>query len=333
MKIRLKIENLINIILLLLIIALLAFNSYNPDYYSYELRYQYHKYGGMETGYGLICSFFSKLGLSFFQYRAFIYIIGTIIILITAKKMTNNVKFVLLSYLLLNMCMDGIQLRSYLVSIVVLGAFPLLLSKKKKDNVIFAILCLISTTIHISAIYYIFLLVAAKIKNTKAYFYFMTMMSLLITFLSYIGITGNFLRMLFKSDRNLVYTYTNAKYGLLIYLVSFFFTALLLYLEVFPGMNFNDINEDDHILLNFIITLIPLYGLMSVNGIFLRVLRPMLIWVFIIISKRVDIRPTILTFDKFIYFIWILFHIVWFYSGSFEETYLYIFKNNMLLGN
>lgn len=331
----------INIVMgLLLIILLMAFNSENADYANYMRRYNLQNYGGLEVGFGFLESFFYKHGFNFIQFRAVIYIIGTLMIFYSVSKMTDNVLFVMFSYFLLVMCLDAIQIRSYIAAVIVIMGMPMLLNRNKRSDIAYAIICLIAATMHISSVYYFLFLICRHISNPKQYFHIMTVLSVFIMALSYFGIVGKIINLIIGNGRTVVYLQGRAGAGILLYIAAFLFTAYLVkeaFLEKKRCYNnlslFDQFDGSDVFILNIFVTLIPVLGLMCINAIFIRIVRAMFIFLFCFLGnifKRY--RWNKITKTKIVYFSWMIFMIVWMYGSAFDEIYLYVFKNNIILG-
>ncbi len=324
----------------IIIIVLMAFNSDNPDYANYLSRYNRQDFGGMEGGFGVINRLFYKLGFSFIQFRAFVYIIGSAAIFYSINKITLNLRFVVVAYLLVIMSMDAIQLRNYIASVIIIFAMPYLLRRNIKSDIIFAIFCLASMTIHVSSIYYFLLLICRHVRKPRKYFYFMTMMCFGLIVMTYAGVTGRIINRFLRDGRTYTYTQSRAAWGIMVYFAVFIVTAVLIKYSFREKMFkhgefelFEDLRDSDLFILNLFITLIPVLGLMCMNAIFVRLIRSMFVFMFAFLGNTFMINKKLsVTKTKIIFWAWMFFVIIWFYGGAFKETYLYILTNNFLFG-
>jgi hypothetical protein len=96
---------------------------------------------------------------------------------------------------------------------------------------------------------------------------------------------------------------------------------------------FEKLQGSDGFILNIFITLIPVLGLMCMNAIFMRIIRTMLVFLFAFVGNSLK-GQSLRRFKKtqVVYILWYVFLAFWFYGEAFDETYLFIFKNNLLLG-
>lgn len=340
MQIKVSKEKIEVIVITALVILLMAFNSDNPDYINYKVRYDGVNYGGLEVGFGVINLFFYRLGFSFVQFRAIVYIIGTVVMFHSVNKITRNMPFVVASYFVLVMCMDAIQLRNYIATVFIVSAMPFLLKRNIKNDIKFAILCAISTTIHISSSYYFLFLICHHIKKPKKYFIFMMTLCETLIILTYTGITGDIISRLLNNERTLAYTQSRATLGVIIYLAIFIVTAILIKYAFKEKTRtngefelFEELRESDLFILNMFITLIPVLALMCMNAIFVRVIRSMFVFLFAFLGNTFTMhRRLSFTKTEGVFVVWMIFMMAWLYGEAFQETYLYIFTNNLLLG-
>ena len=138
-------------------------NTDGPDIYNYINNYTIANHGLISGTnqflYYWSMRFFNQLGLTFFQYRFVINIIGIGIILFTLQNIGTNVHLVVVLYLLQLVFLDGIQIRNFSAVPFLLMGLLCLLKQVKHWRILFVLFIVIASQFHVSfLVYLVFLL-------------------------------------------------------------------------------------------------------------------------------------------------------------------------------
>jgi hypothetical protein len=141
-------------------------------------------------GYYVIQSLSAHLGLDFEAYSLMFYIIAYLILLITIRRMTDNVNFVLALYSIFPFGVDAIQMKTLMANVVMLLALSFILNKNKsKYNIlIFVVLSSVSVAIHFSTIIIMILGIVYCLLDYKEYIKGVLIVSIVALILSLINI-------------------------------------------------------------------------------------------------------------------------------------------------
>ncbi|MDT2782435.1 EpsG family protein [Vagococcus fluvialis] len=149
------------IFLLLLVWGILSLSTNNPDRKNYELVYEYlsitdnYFYPDFEKGFSFFMRIGSKLNLTYQQFLIFISTISTFLLHIFLKRETQNKNLVLIMFLFFPFFLEVVQIRNYLVLLLVINSIPFLVEKKV---IKFILLILIASLFHVSALFYLLFL-------------------------------------------------------------------------------------------------------------------------------------------------------------------------------
>lgn len=140
-----------------------ALNYFNPDFSVYKNVYDYGASGintRIEFGYLLFTSIAKFIGLSFVQFRALLSFLGFAIIYSCLNEYTNQTTIIVLAYILYPFLFEAIQIRMFIVSVIILYSIRYLTDLSKTNLIRFLICIALATSFHTSAIFYIILLLA-----------------------------------------------------------------------------------------------------------------------------------------------------------------------------
>lgn len=141
---------------------LMGLNTNTPDYSSYERYYLYTSQVNVEGGFALLCNLFRYLGLTYPQFRMIFAAIYSFFTVVTAKRLTSHINYVLAMFLLMPFVINVSGIRYALAAMIVCYGIPYLISKYKNGNLKYIICVVIASTIHTSALFYLFFLFAKR---------------------------------------------------------------------------------------------------------------------------------------------------------------------------
>lgn len=149
-----------------------GWNTYNWDWDPYVLLYensadisQMSFLTTLDFGYAYIGYFFNLIGLTFIQYRQILYLIFLSFIFIYICKESNRPILVSILYICCMYFRDIILCRNTIAMIFLYVGLHFLLSNKPQSKILFVIFITIASTIHISFVFYFFLLLKDKSVN------------------------------------------------------------------------------------------------------------------------------------------------------------------------
>lgn len=151
----------------------LLFEFVNLFDYTEAIRSDYSR----DFGYTILSLLFNYIGADFYIYRFFLYFVGLLIITYYSKKISENAVSVLGLYLLYPFIMDNIQIRNYMVEIVLFVGFYYY-CKKTNATLKWLFFIFIGVSFHSSAIAYILFPLFDKLLDSK--FKFISMFFVLV---------------------------------------------------------------------------------------------------------------------------------------------------------
>lgn len=142
------------------------FNTDNPDYLGYVGTYESAKYGGEFYQYFQLYAPLYKflvftceyLDMSFNMFRAVVFFSCMLLMILTVKKITNNVGFVMSMYMIFPFVMDCIQIRNFIGAAVSVYGFRFLIDAENSQNknaVKFAVTIVVASLFHYTMIAYL----------------------------------------------------------------------------------------------------------------------------------------------------------------------------------
>lgn len=152
--------------------AIFAFNYSNPDFYQYESIYDLGAIGvngRIEFGFLLLVRLANICGLSFMQFRAVIALIGITVLFSCIRQYVANPAIVYLAYILYPFLFDLIQLRMFIVMVIVVFATRYLVNFSPGNLTKYVICILTATSFHSTAIFFI-ILVCTYIESERCVF-------------------------------------------------------------------------------------------------------------------------------------------------------------------
>lgn len=206
-------SRILTLTLFLMLWLFFGFNTNNPDYHNYTLKYQ--GYNNSDLGFALILKLFYKLGFSYQHFLIIISFVGLLILAISIKKYTNDLKLVFALYFIFPFLLDIVQIRNFIVSVIIVSSIHYLESTKKIDTLKFIIAVLFATSIHSSAIFYLsfLLLRIVKIKHLSI---FISLIILPLMSISYTNIIPFLVTNIYSNIKILNWFYGRTKLGLLL---------------------------------------------------------------------------------------------------------------------
>lgn len=186
--------------------TIFGFNTYNPDYKGYEVGY-YSGFSGtanstyignsVEIGFKLLCSVFNVLGV---PYQFFLEIISFICLGIIVKCMkdyTLSPGLAYVAYLLYPFWMNVIQIRNFIVGVILMFAIRYLMSFDKVNVLKYVFLIMLAATIHSTSIVFLALMLV-YIRDCKKVMRISTMITgflLIVRFFAF-GVIGKIISMM-----------------------------------------------------------------------------------------------------------------------------------------
>ncbi|MBZ3640183.1 EpsG family protein [Enterococcus casseliflavus] len=179
-----KNNKIISFLLFFLVLILMGGVTNNPDYLNYQYIYDYN-IPGLELGFSMLMDSARSLG---FSYNVFRLIVIFVSLLFVNKFLNNlNVKKDLywIIYIPYLMILDSIQIRNFLmISLVLFGLKYLIENNSFKNNVIFLVIVIISSSIQKLGLFYLlfpfFLFFLRKSKHIFVYIFIIFFLSILL---------------------------------------------------------------------------------------------------------------------------------------------------------
>lgn len=168
-----KKQNSIFILISTAIIMLLLWvgNTEGPDIANYEMTYSRVSFVLKEKGsyqfiYYSVMWLLNSLGMTFYEYRFIITLVGLIILFICIRKFNTNIHLVIFMYLLTEFFLDGIQIRNFLAMSFLIIGIVILVERKKFWRLWYTFIIIVASLIHISFfVYLIFLFIPSSNYN------------------------------------------------------------------------------------------------------------------------------------------------------------------------
>ncbi len=151
--------------------VLMGLNTNSPDYSSYERYYLYTSQVNVEWGFAFLCNFFRNLGLTYQQFRMVFAAMYSVLAVVTAKRLTSHVNYVLAMFLLLPFVLNVSGIRYAFASVIVCYGVPYLIPRYKRGNLKYIICMFLASSIHMSSLFFMVLLFAKKKYKALQYFF------------------------------------------------------------------------------------------------------------------------------------------------------------------
>lgn len=136
--------------------------SINKDIFDVSIYKQWNWLnGGL---YNLICYYFKINNYSYIFMNSILVSIGLFLIIITVRKYTKNICFVMSLLYIYPFADNIIQKRFFLAAAIIIFAIPYLFKNDRKSTFIYIILCIIAGQFHVSAYIYILFLAVKKVS-------------------------------------------------------------------------------------------------------------------------------------------------------------------------
>lgn len=167
----LKKSKLISILILILVIILFGWNTENPDYENYLLKYNSAAADILtsgDIGFGALCLLGNKLGLSFVEFKILLGILVYVFFYKIISRNTQYIAIVWTLYILNFFFLDVTQIRNFISFIIVALALDKFLASNGNfsDIIKYSFTVILASSIHISSIFFLLFLLAHS-KNLK----------------------------------------------------------------------------------------------------------------------------------------------------------------------
>ena len=344
-------SKIVAFLLFALLWVLFGWNTDNADYANYERGYS-SAHGAFrfnsEVGFQLLYKLFILAGLEYKHFLIILSFIGLLIIYKTIKIYTENIAIVLALYLIFPFIIDVVQFRNFLIMSIVLYGTHFIIEEKRRGTLIFVILVLFATSIHYSALFYLFFILIRQ-KNISS----LTILSLIITVFGLITVFTDLipnLAMIFVPSEKIDHWFSNRfNWGIIIavviYAINYFFihyAYLKIRSETESKRQERD-NNSQNTNFKFVeavykinIILLMLFPLLVFNMIFFRLDRNIFILNFIVYSiclvnmESKSKEKALFGFSVVLYTVSLsVYYIVYSY---YDTVFLPVFQNNSLIG-
>lgn len=162
------------IALFLFMWLLMGWNTGNPDFENYLIRFnRFSNLAGLilagitDPGFSIINIFFNSLGFDFYQSRIIISFICLYFVYSTIQKYSLYPAFVSVFYFVFIFALDVTQFRNFVAYSIVIFAIRFLFQKGSKGIIIFSALILIASSIHSACLFYLILVLSRSKINLK----------------------------------------------------------------------------------------------------------------------------------------------------------------------
>lgn len=316
---------------------LMGFNTFNADYRAYELLYQKIATFGIdsdqniEIGYRLLMKLSSNLSLN---YQGFLIVTSFFCILafsLLLRKITNEVFFSMLLFLIFGFFSSAIQIRNFIACIIIIFAIYIFLKLNGlKSYIYYVIIILIASLFHVTSLFYLLFIL---IKFDKKVIFTGFIISTLVIFT-----LKNNLQVYFSDTKFTMYLDPQASKGMatnVILLIYFFSNCYLVKRISTIDMKDNKTHLSSMI---FYINLLASvsFPLVMINNNFIRLIRNIFLLNYSVyastvasIYKKTKIKNYIIILA---YFSFVLFSAYFFTvrGSAFEASVLSLFRNNLL---
>lgn len=150
--------------------VLMGLNTYTPDYHSYEQYFLYTSLVDVEPGFKLLCNIFRSIGLTYQQFRMVFAAIYSVLAVISVKRLTKHVNYVLAMFLLIPFVLNVSGIRFALAAMIVCFGIPYLLPDQKHGDIKYIACVLLASTIHVSTLFFLVFLFAKRRYSSVKYF-------------------------------------------------------------------------------------------------------------------------------------------------------------------
>lgn len=273
---------------------LYGWNTYTLDYENYMLKFYdsdvFLNMGLIDIGYSYFNNFFYGMGFSFEEFRiAFSFICLFLLYRIVFTQSLAPL-LVLFIYLFSVYSVDLVQMRNLLAYLLCFSFFPLLLNHTVKSKVVYALVVILCSTIHIGILFYLIFIFAKSNKYDTFLFHFV------ISLLSSFVIPGVLYSVVFMADLRIndyLFTYSYNSFIISIALIVFdiFVVRYFASRECVESLFVNEKNYG-YFIYNCNLLLLYLIPLTFMNMTFIRLLRNFyLINIIFIVNKLCMLGP------------------------------------------
>lgn len=171
------------------IVLVISANREGNDIINYVNNYNATKTFDREPLYTLLTIMGDAMGMNFYQFHAFIAALGYLLIVLTLKKYTGNIQFILFFYCWHLLLMDSMQVRNFLAVCILIYSVQFLQDIRQKKNLIcYCVGIFLAANIHTAfVIYYILMLLL--IKGRKTFIRALFAVGVILTVMT--GLNGN----------------------------------------------------------------------------------------------------------------------------------------------
>ena len=209
---------------------LMCGNNMNADYLGYLYFYTNQNYAGsMEIGYKWLSKLAYGLGLDYQTFNMIILLVGIIFLYVLAYSLSENVHLVSVLYLSTMVFLDVVQVRQFIVYIIM--AYALVVYSRKK-RILYCLLIILGSLFQVTILVYLPLLFLNidRVWSKKFIKIFLVIISLVcvVVFISssQLNFIGDIMSRFVGSDK-MIYFQTRTRYGFLKY---FAFQFLCIYI-------------------------------------------------------------------------------------------------------
>lgn len=127
-------------------------------------------------------------GMNYFEFKITLFILEMVFLYWGLRVMkVENKRFVILLYTLVHFFESGIQLRNYLMAVMVFVALAYLWRANKYDYLKFCLLIISAILVQSAAAFFLIFIPLRKLKSQRSQIYFITLISLLALFIALPG--------------------------------------------------------------------------------------------------------------------------------------------------
>ncbi len=199
------------IMIFLLLWVLIGLSVANPDHGNYKLVYDnindkaflntYHAGLANESGFRLLCKIFYNLGFSYQMFLVLFSFTGLFLIAKAVWKYSYNPNVVMIFYLIFPFSIDYVQIRTFMASAIVVYALQFLVVDEKKSVSKYVISVLLACTIHVSAVFYLILVLIRYMNLRQCYFFCSIGIFTLIVFYLNVDFIANVLSVFLPANK------------------------------------------------------------------------------------------------------------------------------------
>ncbi|MBP3742142.1 MAG: EpsG family protein [Treponema sp.] len=190
-------DDVISILILVFLWILFGFNTKTADSENYRFFYEALKdtnyVFGLEPGFALFMRVSNKLKLNYTQFLCLYSFIGLCFFWNYIKRYSRNTPIVVFLYGLFPYFFQIIQIRFFMSSMISLWSFHFLIEKKKKYIFNFVLFIFIATLFHVTAIFYLLMLLTLLPWNKIIKYEMIIMIICLLILILGISIVSHFI--------------------------------------------------------------------------------------------------------------------------------------------